>query len=200
MIMAVALLVALYVSRPILASQSTSSPATFPAPAQDDHSRSNLLAEYDQQLNILQELDFDQALGKIPEGDYPQQRQALLQSAADILRRLDALDGASEAHPEGGTPAADFLRPLGAADAATEVQTEGGTNAAEDRIEAAIAARRAVLKPQEIAARPSDELEAMITARRRARQEKSGGFCPHCGKPVRTSDRFCPKCGKALSA
>ena len=44
-----------------------------------------------------------------------------------------------------------------------------------------------------------DDLEALIAARRRARQEKSGGFCPQCGGPAVRSDSFCPKCGTALS-
>lgn len=39
------------------------------------------------------------------------------------------------------------------------------------------------------------DLEARIAARRQARQEKAGGFCPHCGKPVQKSDKFCPRCG-----
>jgi hypothetical protein len=87
----------------------------------------------------------------------------------------------------------------------------------EDRLEAAIAARRAqttlsvdiaALQPNIIPAPAGgngsgqiavdDELEHMIAARRRARQEKSAGFCPACGKPVQKSDRFCTKCGVAL--
>jgi len=29
--------------------------------------------------------------------------------------------------------------------------------------------------------------------------EKSGGFCPRCGKPVQKSDLFCPRCGATLT-
>lgn len=36
-----------------------------------DHVRSSLLAERDRLITALQELEFDQALGKIPEEDYP---------------------------------------------------------------------------------------------------------------------------------
>ncbi len=43
-----------------------------------------------------------------------------------------------------------------------------------------------------------DEIEAMIQARRRNRKEKSGGFCPACGKAVLKSDRFCSSCGAPL--
>jgi rubrerythrin len=40
-----------------------------------------------------------------------------------------------------------------------------------------------------------DDVEDLIADRRRKRNEKSGGFCPHCGKVLQRSDRFCPSCG-----
>jgi zinc-ribbon domain len=43
-----------------------------------------------------------------------------------------------------------------------------------------------------------DEIEDLIASRRAIRKEKTGGFCPKCGKPVLLSDRFCPKCGHSL--
>ena len=43
-----------------------------------------------------------------------------------------------------------------------------------------------------------DELEALIDVHRRKRLERSGGFCPGCGKPFQRSDRFCPQCGAKL--
>ena len=59
---------------------------------------SSLLAERERLLTALQELDFDQSLGKIPAEDYPAQRAALLQKGAEVLRQLDALHPA-ESHP-----------------------------------------------------------------------------------------------------
>ena len=53
------------------------------------HEISSLLAECDRVLNAIQELDFDNSLGKIPPEDYPAQRKALLQMGAEILRQLD---------------------------------------------------------------------------------------------------------------
>jgi NADH pyrophosphatase NudC (nudix superfamily) len=50
-------------------------------------------------------------------------------------------------------------------------------------------------KDWSVASEPDDELEEMIAAYRKERQEKSAGFCPKCGKPVRKSDRFCARCG-----
>jgi rubrerythrin len=87
--------------------------------------------------------------------------------------------------------AAEVLRAIDQREQTQSAQT------AEDRLEAAIAARRADAD----AARPElsdDDLESMLASRRAGRTEKSGGFCPNCGKPVQRSDRFCPHCGKTV--
>jgi hypothetical protein len=199
LILGLLLLVALFVARPILERTAT-------AVTQEEHEVSALLAERDRVLNALQELDFDFALGKIPEADYPDQRAALLQQGANLLRQLD-LRQANARQPE--------ARP---APAAGEVEA---------RIEAAIAARRADTGPRLetqaplptnggaleghvpagagvngvprlVVAAPDDDLEALIASRRRERSEKTAGFCPQCGRAVQKSDRFCPKCGVTL--
>src|SRR6188474_482685 len=98
---------------------------------EEEHELSALLAERDRVVNSLQELDFDYKLGKIPEEDYPTQRASLLQSGADILRKIDTIA------PE----------PASAQDV-------------DARIERAIAARRAdapVAKPEV----SDDDLESM---------------------------------------
>jgi hypothetical protein len=46
----------------------------------------------------------------------------------------------------------------------------------------------------------SDGIEEMVAARRRSRNEKSAGFCPHCGKVIQKSDQFCPACGSKVAA
>lgn len=136
----------------------------------EEHEISHLLAERDSLITALQELDFDHVLGKIPTEDYPNMRAALLTHAADVLRRVDELQPQK-------TSVAD----------------------AESRVEAAIAARRADAAAAQLPASASDDdLEDLIAARRAQRKEKSGGFCPNCGKPVLRSDRFCPSCGKAV--
>jgi NADH pyrophosphatase NudC (nudix superfamily) len=132
---------------------------------------SSLMAERDRVINALQELDFDYNLNKIPAEDYPAQRAALLQKGSDILQKLDGMAASSE-----------------------------NADTAEDRVEKAVAARRADLASNApIRALEDDDVEALIAGRRAARKEKSGGFCPRCGKPVLASDRFCPNCGKAIS-
>ncbi|MBE3119474.1 MAG: zinc-ribbon domain-containing protein [Candidatus Atribacteria bacterium] len=59
--------------------------------AENSHELSFLLAERERLLTGLQELDFDQTLGKIPAEDYPAQRAELLQKGAEVLRQLDTL-------------------------------------------------------------------------------------------------------------
>ena len=167
LILGLLVLVGMFIARPFVVRKVAGI-------SQEDHEYSGLLAERDRILNALQELDFDFALGKIPEGDYPPQRAELLQHGAQVLRNLDAF------RPEASH--ADI----------------------EARLEAAIAARRADASPVQPAPNgsgrawqhsPDDALEAIIASRRRERSEKAGGFCPKCGRPVQKSDQFCPRCG-----
>ena len=135
----------------------------------EEHELSALMAERDRVVNALQELDFDFKLGKIPAEDYPSERAGLLQKGADILRKIDSFSPQT-----------------------ASMQDE------EARLEKAIAARRA----DGSAARAEvsdDDLESLLASRRKNRKEKSGGFCPKCGKPIMTTDRFCPSCGKSLA-
>ena len=134
----------------------------------ETHEVAALKAERDRVINSLQELDFDFKLGKIPAEDYPEQRAALLQKGADVLRKLDELAPISSS-----------------------------ANNAETRIEKAAAAQRADSSAK-TAALNDDELESMIAARRKDHKSRSAGFCPKCGKTVLVTDKFCPSCGKAL--
>jgi len=132
---------------------------------------STLKAERDRVINSLQELDFDFNLGKIPEGEYPDQRAALLQKGANILRKLDEL-----------------------------VPVSSSAINAEARIEKATAAGRADAGAQTpILADNDDDLESLIATRRKEHKSKSAGFCPKCGKPILVADKFCPACGKSVN-
>jgi hypothetical protein len=135
----------------------------------EGHEISALMAERDRVVNALQELDFDFNLNKIPAEDYPVQRAELLKKGAEVLKKLD------------------------------ELAPSGNDSSAEDRVEKAVAARRADLDAANATTRDDDDVEALIAARRKTRKEKSGGFCPRCGKPVLASDRFCPHCGKSIN-
>ena len=156
-------LVGMYVGQPYI--QRRGRRAT-----QEDREYSSLMAEYDRAVNTLQELDFDNALGKVPAEDYPRQRAELLAKGADLLRKLD------------------MMRP------------QETTRDAESRLEATVASRRADAPAEKSVSMLDDEdLESMIATRRKSRKDKSAGFCPKCGKPILVSDRFCPSCGKAIN-
>jgi len=172
LILALLTLVGLFVSRPFMESRRSF------AISAEEHELSSLMAERDRLLTALQELDFDHVLGKIPAEDYPNMRAALFGQAAEVLHHIDELQPQKIAAPN-----------------------------AESRVEAAIAARRADASAAKLPASASspvarnegdDDLEDLIAARRAQRKEKSGGFCPNCGKPVLRSDRFCPSCGKPV--
>lgn len=83
MILALLILVALFLARPFLQSES------FDEIEEDQYS--GLLAERERIIEALLELDFDQELGKIPEDIYPARREELLQQGAQILQLLDEL-------------------------------------------------------------------------------------------------------------
>lgn len=165
LLLAVCLLTIWFVARPFLERRRTTTVSA------DEQELSTQMAERDRLLMALQELDFDQTLGKIPAEDYPAMRASLLQRASDVLRRLDALQ------PQ-----------------------PGAADDAESRVEAVIAARRAdaAVQKTDQPTVSDEDLEELVAARRAARKEKSAGFCPKCGKPVLRSDRFCPHCGKSI--
>lgn len=178
LILALFILVALFVARPFFENNSVSV-------TEKEHEISSLMAEHDRILGALQELDFDHYMGKIPEEDYPIERNLLLQNGADTLRRLD------------------------------ELQQVSTSESAEERIEAVVAARRAdaarirqavpagapvseTANAHSPSMDPDDDLEALIASRRRDKGEKAAGFCSQCGSPVHQADKFCPRCGAKL--
>jgi hypothetical protein len=129
---------------------------------------SALLAERDRILRALQELEFDFSLGKIPEEDYPIQRQYLLQKGAEVIKSLDKIDG-------------DEIR---------EDQVQ--------RIEAVIETNRVDGDNKSEKMVKDIDIESLIAARKRSKESKPDGFCPKCGKPVSKNDKFCAKCGNTL--
>jgi len=170
LLLALLILVMIFISRPFMERKSL---VILP----NEQEISSLLAARDQIVSTIQELDDDYYLGKIPPDNYPSQRQSLLQSGADVLRKIDSY---------GLAPA---------------------TLTAEDRLEEAIVTHRLNQPVAQAGVRkngnavppvPDDDLEQRIASRRRTMQGKAGGFCPKCGRPVQAADRFCPKCGATL--
>jgi len=172
LILALALLISLYISRPFMNREIENLPLVSRELDVHEHERTQLLAERDRVLTALQDLDFDHSLGKIPEEDFPVQRTALLQAGSIVLRRLDALN------------------PVGTVVAAAG--TSGMVNA-EDSNDAGEAALQATAYTSPDST--DDELEALIAARRLTRPEQSAGFCAKCGQPLKKNDTFCCKCG-----
>ena len=143
LLLALLVLIGLFIARPLIDRETV---VVSPQEDQQEHEISTLLAERDRILTALNELDFDHALGKIPEQQYPAQRAILLQQGADVLRKLDEYDQ--------GAPANDI----------------------EARIEEAIAERRAISVGQEETAPESitpvlvvdadDEVEVQLANRK----------------------------------
>ena len=135
----------------------------------EDHRLSSLLAENERVLNALQELDFDNTLGKIPQEDYPSMRKELLVKGVDILKQMDEM--------KQSTTNADVEKLL-------EEAITSRRNASEAKTASTIDEK-------------DEELEALIAKRKLSRDSKSAGFCSKCGNPLLVTDVFCPRCGNS---
>ena len=159
---AILILVALFVGRPIFQHRGSLT-------TQEDHLVSSLLAERDRIYDALNELDADYDLGKIPEEDYPAQREVLKRNGIEVLKKLDALNIS-----DNGKKAPKKSKPPVVAQ-----QVQAGF-------------------PRMVNA-PDDDIEALIAVRRRESKETTGGFCAQCGSPIRRSDKFCTRCGVSVT-
>jgi hypothetical protein len=79
--LALLLLVALFVARPLLQGQDEG--------AEMDERGAALDAEHNRVLDALAELDADWELGKVPEEIYKPQREQLVAEGAAVLKKLD---------------------------------------------------------------------------------------------------------------
>ncbi len=93
LILALFLLVAYSVSRPLLASDRATTALVLD---RENHEISTLLAERDRILKALQELDIDYEMGKIPTENYSPQRSLLVANGAEVLRKLESLQSEPE--------------------------------------------------------------------------------------------------------
>ena len=159
LLLAVVILIAVYIYAPL--TQSAGRIRTG-----ESHELSALKAERDRVINSLQELDFDQNLGKIPAEDYPEQRAALLQKGADILRRLDEFSPTTAS-----TKNAESRIEKAAADAHAD---SGSAGMSDDEIESLIASRRKQHKGKSAGFCPKCGKPVLV----------SDKFCPSCGKSL----------------
>ena len=94
LLVGVAIIVAFLVLRPLFEiSIDKKLIARSQTMTENIQNKSILLAERDRVLRALQELDFDYSLGKIPQEDYPEQRNFLLKKGADLIKELDEMTG-----------------------------------------------------------------------------------------------------------
>jgi hypothetical protein len=159
--LAVLILVLIFLAQPLL-DRRKGAPRRAPGV-------SSLEAELDRTIETLRELDFDRALGKIPDDEYPARRQELMAQGADLLRRLD------ETRDPVGAPAGQRAQALESEIAA---RRRPAAEARKAELEAEVAARR-----------------SQIPAKSAGRKT---GFCPSCGSQVQVGDKFCPRCGSTL--
>ncbi|MFH1524260.1 MAG: zinc ribbon domain-containing protein [Chloroflexota bacterium] len=130
--------------------------------AEGKRETSSLLAERDQILVSIKELDFDHSLGKIPEEVYSVQRSVLLQRGAEVLRQLDEIRGAQ--------PASAELRSESDAGAGT-----GDTNLlSDDELDDLLAKRRLIRKEKALGFCPKCGKPIL----------QSDRFCPSCGQAI----------------
>jgi hypothetical protein len=151
-LIALLLTVALYLATPLIDNRSH-------AAAQETQEVSSLLAEQERLLNALQELDFDYQLGKIPEEDYPPQRDDLLRKGADVLKQLDAL-----------APSRPPAKTLQSGGYAPELNAQ----LSDDDIESMLASRRKARKTKSAGFCPRCGKSVLVTDQ----------FCPSCGKAL----------------
>jgi hypothetical protein len=163
--LALLVLVGFYISRPLFENSSV-------AVSQTEHRYSTLLAERDQILDAIRELDMDNAMGKISPEVYNHQRTVLLQHGAQILRHMDELQ---------------------AADPELKI---------DHRLEEAILPRTEedfqVYQKTGPPPRYDDDLENLVSARRQSRTGRSAGFCHQCGHSLQEQDKFCAHCGATV--
>lgn len=119
----------------------------------------------------------------------PQTESALLAERDRVLAALEELDFD---YTLGKIPAEDYPVQRGLL-----VQRGADILRQLDEIErqASRAAPRRAARKRRLS---DEEIEALIARRRQSRREKTGGFCPQCGRPVLRSDKFCPSCGHKL--
>jgi hypothetical protein len=155
LLLTLVLLVGAIISRPFFFREAEETEVSASLP--EEHQRSTLLAERDRLLNALRELEFDHNLGKVPEEDFPEQRAALVKATADVLRQLDAIEGA--AAPEGKPAAA--------------VEMDGQPEIPDEDLEELVAAHRR--------ARPVDGKATGFCSKCGKPAAKTDKFCSRCG-------------------
>lgn len=169
LLLGICIIVFLFVYQPFMDARKQKVLVTEAIPVLEKEMHvSSLMAERDRILRALQELEFDYNLGKIPEEDYPVQRQFLLKRGAEVIKTLDEIKGNSSEE--------------------NVIQ----------QIETVLEENRADGPKLETKTEKDLDIESLISARKRSKEVTPDGFCPKCGKPISKNDKFCSKCGTPL--
>ncbi len=186
--LALFLLVAAFVARPLLDRANAANASAGPA---DD-----LISQREAILIELRDLDFDHETGKVSEDDYATQRARLVAKGVEILKALAAVSTTGRAV---SAPASldDEIENAVAARRKTKVALPPAS--LDDEIENAVAARRKS-KPAPAATSVEPELESASSQHRNFSGTSSfAKFCPQCGTAAKPGDKFCAKCGAGLA-
>ena len=162
LILSLVVIVAVFVSRPFFEPAPAAGRASHRAVRSQDQRLSALLAERDRLVTVVRELEFDHSLGKIPEEDYPTQRDALLAAGAEVLKQIEALP------PEPGA------RHGGARAKPAEMPRNGKPAEPADELEEMILAHRRTRQEKAAGFCPSCGKPV----------RKSDQFCPRCGAQI----------------
>jgi len=169
LLLAIVIIVVIFIAQPYIDERKHKTLVTEAIPAREKETHiSALYAERDRLILALQELEFDYQLGKIPDEDYPGQRNYLLQKGVQVIKKLDEIGG---------------------------VQHEGDQEA---RIVSVIRERQSVEKKQSGRIVKDADIEAMIASRRRMKATTPDSFCTQCGNPISNTDKFCSRCGNTV--
>lgn len=153
-ILAILIIIVAYIARPLVENRGF-------AITEADRRYSTLMAQRDQVLTILQELDMDHSMGKIHQGDYEAQRTVLVARGASVLKDMDQLRGPGNA----------FRRPNGSKDVAT--------SQLEAQIEEAVSQMR----------KEQSEFDANFCSNCGKALDGGDRFCVHCGTPINVGEK-----------
>lgn len=209
--LALFLLVAAFIARPLLDRASTAN--TSAAPADD------LIAQREAILIELRDLDFDHETGKVSDDDYTTQRARLVAKGVEILKALAAVSKTGQAF---SAPASLDDEIENAVAARRKGKVARPPASLDHEIENAVATRRKT-KTAPPSASHDDEIENAVAARRKAKTAPAATsvepeienassqdrdftgtsslakFCPQCGTAAQPGDKFCAKCGAGLA-
>ena len=152
-ILAILIIIVAYIARPLVENRGF-------AVTEADRRYSRLQAQRDQVLTILQELDMDHSMGKIPQEDYEAQRAILVARGASVLKDMDQLRGPGNA----------FRLPNGSKDVAT--------SQLEAQIEEAVSQMRT----------EQSGFDAKFCSNCGNDLEGGDLFCVRCGTPIKVGE------------